>query len=638
MKNIYWIKTTTVLKIIFNRFQGHYRRLVAGLLIILLLSGSSIFVATPSLGSQAETEEVLSASAEKNMERKTISPVPIDKSSERIVVGTVISNETAGIYARREGIVKDVLVDIGDTVKEGQIIARLLPPGVEGEGAAMIAEKRAMVNRKETDLRSAEAVSKAAIQTAEQELEEKNILLKSAEKNKNAVVQQAETIVDTTTQNEADKINSAEQEVEAAKAQVTQMVEQASVSVIAARKTVEEVLFGDGSGGGGVNYFSPDAVPRNIGLFSTGTVGEAVSDLNRLVTAEEDFLTSSFDQKKGKILEMITKANALLTKTRVVLKNSTPGTDQNQGDILTLVDKVVVAMENLLQMKEGFEDAENDLIAAEKNVNVMKSEQRKMVDVSEKDFQAVKTMRGSEIENLYAQLKVSKKKVELMRAEQQKMVEGERAELQISKASLQQEYARSGNQEIRSPFSGVVSKRLIRVGEAVDPGMPAFELVNVPTTLAKKAKREIQFGLPEDLNETLKIGDTVEFFLPTDENTLAQAIVTRKSPQIDPESRIFTIQAKVDDHLIIPHNTRVRVRIATNKEEKVYRIPSGVIKREEGDNSIWILSDDENAKSLSITVRNEDGEFAEVTGDMSENTKILLQAPPSSDQLAPTTL
>ncbi len=39
---------------------------------------------------------------------------------------------------------------------------------------------------------------------------------------------------------------------------------------------------------------------------------------------------------------------------------------------------------------------------------------------------------------------------------------------------------------------------MVQVGDMVSMGMPLYELIDVPTSLSKKAKREVQFGLPEE--------------------------------------------------------------------------------------------------------------------------------------------
>jgi len=192
---------------------------------------------------------------------------------------------------------------------------------------------------------------------------------------------------------------------------------------------------------------------------------------------------------------------------------------------------------------------------------------------------------------------------------------------------LQSEYASSGHREIRSPFSGTVSKRFVNVGQIVMPSMSAFELTDVPTSLAKKAKSELQFGLPEYLQSAVDVGDTVTFFLQTDDMRQHSAIVTRKSPQVDMQTHTVTVQAKIPDDLQLPHQSSVRIRI-TDEKRPVYRVPSSAVKREAERNYVWILDPQtQNPTQSPVSVIAEDGEFAEVTGTITAESVVILDPP-----------
>ena len=52
---------------------------------------------------------------------------------------------------------------------------------------------------------------------------------------------------------------------------------------------------------------------------------------------------------------------------------------------------------------------------------------------------------------------------------------------------------------------------MVQVGDMVSMGMPLYELIDVPTSLAKKAKREVQFGLPEEYLNIISSGDSIYF-------------------------------------------------------------------------------------------------------------------------------
>jgi hypothetical protein len=159
------------------------------------------------------------------------------------------------------------------------------------------------------------------------------------------------------------------------------------------------------------------------------------------------------------------------------------------------------------------------------------------------------------------------------------------------------------------------------------PSRPAFELVDVPTSLAKAAKTEIKFGLPEHLQASVDIDSSITFLIPGDDETKYEAIVTRKSPQVDMETHTITIQAKLSDDISLPHHSSVRIRIDEHGEP-VYRVPSYAVKREAEGNMLWILDKETSEPTQkSITVIAEDGEFAEISGEITADMFVILDPP-----------
>jgi len=569
------------------------------------------------------------------MQPSTTNPMLLKEVNERIVVGTVISNETASVYPRREGIVKDVLVDIGDTVQQGQVIARLLPPGVEGQGAALIAEKSALLHQAQLDAKNSQAVADSNLQAARQELEEKMTIYQNTLNKKSAMVTQAKTVATTTVDNEEAKIASAQQVVVNETYALKQVVQETIAAINHGRLTAERAILG---GSTPPNDSPLQAVPFNVGLLASSDMRNRIMyDANALIKSETELSSMADEQKISKVFDVAQEADELINNSITLTRGTIPNDSLSSSDINDLLRELNDIHTGFLDLRERLQNAQNDLEIAEKKLSEAESEKEKNTEAAEKDLHVVAATQNADLQGFGAEIKTFEQKIELLKAEQRQTVDRDKSEVRVAGAMLQQELATNGNADIRSPFSGTISKRLINVGEMVQPGMVSFELVNVPTTLAKKAKREIQFGLPEDLEKALKVGDTVDFFLPTDEKTIAQAKVTRKSPQVDSETRLFTVQAKLDDALVIAHNTRVRVRISLG-EQQVYHIPTAAIKREENNNFLWIMTPDlKEPQQLTVTVLNEDGEFAEITGELNEQTMILLNSPePSSEAKQPT--
>ena len=589
---------------LWNRKRARIAMLGAGALCLTAILSFSVYAAMQGQGIPPTLAQTGSADEESKTgtELTTINPTLVSGSSSVILLGSVLSHETANIYPRREGIVEDIYVDIGDTVKKNQVVALLLPKGVEGQSAAMIAEKQARKFQAESDLSTSEQVAEETIINTRQKINEKETELMIAKREQEALIRKF-----------------AESE-----ANISQMREQAFTSVQNTRQLIEWITLGSNSRMG-VEMRDSDVL-KNLGIHDSSNNAryDIVYRFNALYQAEQEYTHASEQQKPAVVdrllplaLDALSTANTLLQYTPT--QPSGNGIDQLSHEQLTdRLNKVISAQETIYKAKEKLEDArlsfqtltsgEPELYRAYRSGNPEGANSNK-------------------VRMLEEQIRTTHNSLALTEANQEQMVEMKRRQVDIAAAMLQSEYATSGNRQVLSPFSGTVSKRFIDVGQIVMPSMSAFELTDVLTSLAKKAKAEIQFGLPEQLIGALDIGDSVTFFLQTDETTPHSAQVTRKSPQVDMQTHTITVQAKVPDDLSLPHGSSIRVRLIDEKKP-IFRIPSSAVKREAEKNYVWIL-DPETQKPMqsAVSVIAEDGEFAEVTGTITIESSVILDPP-----------
>ena len=328
------------------------------------------------------------------------------------------------------------------------------------------------------------------------------------------------------------------------------MTEQAFTTVRMAKQVTEQILTGTNSRPG-VDIQERHMMDQ-LGLLNRQERYDMEPLFIQLSRAEKEFLSVKDTKKREALEELLLLTDRVLSRA-VSLLSATPSvpTEQTgfytQEELADLITMVLSAQEDILEMKEKLQDA---VIAFD------------MLIASEPDvYRAYRTgktdgIKSNEVRMKESELLTMRNKYFVEEADQSMTVEQYKQMVGVADAQLRLQYAESGHRQIRSPFSGTVSKRFVTVGQIVMPSMPAFELTDVPTTLAKKAKREIQFGLPEILRSAVSLGDMVVFFLPEEEEEAYQAEVTRISPQVDTETHTVTVQAKLDDSLKCPYPHR----------------------------------------------------------------------------------
>ncbi len=640
-------------------------------------SSKTSLVEMDSKDSSVESKAVQKeqSSAKQKESYVTIKPELKQDASQMTVLGKVLSHEVATIQARREGIIKDIMLDIGDQIYENQVVALLLPPGVEGENAAMIAEKQAMLKQASKQYENTKAVSDQTINKAKLEVNEARIALKNAVKTQNIETDLTQTVATKVTQEELKITDAALQEIQVARAtlkvkeetlkkmvenrdkqlaeaeaEIRQMIEQSEVDIAHSRQITEQILLGQ-TGRVAVNYLTTNEIPSDFGALNTKKRSEVVDAYYAILTIEKQLPTISFEDKKKNMTDYINAAVDLMLKMEQLFQSTSTGfnvTLSQLGEYTEMVHDVKVDLleskektqdsfldyeimysteaKNITEMENEIDEQKEMIKSTEENLNVAQATREKNTQTAEKEVERVQTMQENEVKMLRAKLNTAEKNLKAMQAEQKKMVDMAETELEVAQASLNAQVVTSSHQEIRSPFSGIVSKRFIEVGQVIEMSMPTFELVNVNTSLSRKAKQEIQFGIPEVIQSELLTGDTVIFFTLADETLPYQAVVTRKSPQVDQETYTITVQAKIDPANKFPPNTTVRVRIPTG-EVPVYRIPSTAIMRENDQNKILVLKGDNDTEEILVNLLADDGEMSEITGNIDENTLILRNMP-----------
>ncbi|GEM_PF-6385152 len=101
---------------------------------------------------------------------KSINPQISESFSSIKLIGQVHSNQFAMIHPRREGLLKDILVDVGDEIQIGQTLAFLFPQGVAGQSSSQIAKAKAQLIAAEQNLANTRGVASESISVSEKKL------------------------------------------------------------------------------------------------------------------------------------------------------------------------------------------------------------------------------------------------------------------------------------------------------------------------------------------------------------------------------------------------------------------------------------------------------------------------------------
>ena len=280
---------------------------------------------------------------------ETIFPQISKTFSTQKLIGKVSSNNFAMIHPRREGIIRDILVDVGDEVKVGQTIAYLFPPGVEGEGASQIAKAKAELLTAQEELKNARAVEAESVEVSEKKLSQTQINLGN--------VMGGNT-----------------------RSQLIQNYEQAENIAFQAFRNIEWMLFGESN--------AIRSVSSLVGDFNNRIQENKVFNLfQETQHLKDEYSKLIVQEKQEQIYKLLEQIESLLAETEILYRDAEEGTahssntiEKHTKDIQALQTKILNAQKMIDDTFLAVDQLAVGVETAQKSLSLVQSQARKTID------------------------------------------------------------------------------------------------------------------------------------------------------------------------------------------------------------------------------------------------------------------
>ena len=556
-----------------------------------------------------------------------------------------IQNDVAGIYPRREALVKDILVDIGDTVKEWQTLAILFEPWVSGQAGSNIGLKSTMLNSSTKILADTKKIASAKIQEFDTKIREKEILLAETLNNYDIKISQAQNSHDTRSESLSNTL-----EVE------EKVLSSLEVSLDNARLTKEEKLSEAKN-----NITQKETLLDSkidevyTGLIPLVYIGEENQvdyndirrwDLSQFFSARNSQIKNdlvleinTFQNERG-LLDVLAKYQLLLNINKLLvsgLENTSYSVgDTDEATVKSYITRAKLYETSLINQKEVYDDAIASLKVLEvseaekisgleqqieqQKAKIARVESDNNLFVTDNSVKLTESEKNLQVEKLTAELDTLRKTRSLLVANENKQITSASNSVAIARADLNKEYVASWDYKIVSPFSWVISKRDIEIGSMVSPKGEAFRVAWVDNSLSRITKQEIKFFVPESLQDQIEL-DMQVYFSTANESKSFTGIVYRISPEIDPDTRSITVQAKVDESIVLSNKSSIRV--ALKSETLTYRVPTSSIYNKWERKIMYYKKDNGKLWVQDINIISDDGEFSLVSWDFDTTLRVV---------------
>jgi len=179
----------------------------------------------------------------------------------------------------------------------------------------------------------------------------------------------------------------------------------------------------------------------------------------------------------------------------------------------------------------------------------------------------------------------------------------------LEAASLRYEYTR-----IRSPFTGVVTERIVDEGENINVGSRLFVVADTEPLL-------ITMFLPESELKTIQKGQTVYINPDVNPEMRFTGEIIRVAPEVDQRTGTVKVTAETRGGGI--PGSFVRVKIVTDTRAAALTVPRRSVVADGGERFVF-LAEADTVRKIEVAVGYEDEEYAEITDGIQQGDTVVV--------------
>lgn len=170
---------------------------------------------------------------------------------------------------------------------------------------------------------------------------------------------------------------------------------------------------------------------------------------------------------------------------------------------------------------------------------------------------------------------------------------------------------------IKSPITGTVDEVSIKEGDAVGPGVPrGIRVVNLNNLKAEASLGENYLG-------KVKQGNPVLLIFPDTKDTIRTAL-NYVSQAVDPISRAFLVQIRLNQNKKLHPNMSCRMKIANYKSENTIVVPVAVIQKT-AEGEMLYIADGKSAKSVLVETGRSSNGYIEVLSGLKAGDQVIVE-------------
>ncbi|MFH2092021.1 MAG: efflux RND transporter periplasmic adaptor subunit [Pseudomonadota bacterium] len=288
-----------------------------------------------------------------------------------------------------------------------------------------------------------------------------------------------------------------------------------------------------------------------------------------------------------------------------------------QGEILVILDKRQVDV-GLRQTEAGLSEAMKAESAAVSAANAARAG-AELAQATYNRYQKLYKEESAtrqefeEVEARHRQAQAALSQTQAMVAAAQSRVQQARA--MVSGAGISQKDA-----TILAPYDGIVTAKMINVGDLASPGTPLL-------TLEKKGGFQAEFVLPEHHIQAIHIGQSMDISIPAQTGSpIITGTIQTIAPMADEKSRSFAVKVILPETALLRSGMFARVNIPVG-EGGMLLIPESAMVVQGQLTGFFLVDDTRIARFRLMRIGRHFGSQIEVISGMKPGTRYVVSPP-----------
>ena len=198
----------------------------------------------------------------------------------------------------------------------------------------------------------------------------------------------------------------------------------------------------------------------------------------------------------------------------------------------------------------------------------------------------------------------------------QQEYDGIKARATVAEASLHEAETFLSYASITAPFSGVITRKSLDIGDLAFPGQPIF-------TIEETGAPRFIVGIAESQRGGIAVGQNVSISIPVIDTTV-NGKVEELSPSADPMSRTFTVKIGLPNIRMLRPGQFGRLLLPSETEDATLFIPRSAWVRRGQLDLVYVVTPDNRAMLRLVRIgRQSDGKL-EILSGLRENEKVVI--------------